>query len=74
MRTTLNLDDDLLRVLRSIAADEERTIGEVVSEMIRRALRPEVPDLEAGGFPVFEVSDGAPRLTPEQVREALEEG
>lgn len=74
MRTTVNLDDDLLRVLRSIAEEEERTISEVVSELVRKALRPDVPELREDGFPVFEVSDDAPPMTPEQVREALEEG
>jgi hypothetical protein len=73
MRTTLNLDDDLLRVLRSIAEGEERSIGEVASDLIRRALRPEVPNIAVDGFPVFEVSEEAEPLTPERVREALEE-
>jgi hypothetical protein len=73
MRTTLNLDDDLLRVLRSIAQGEDRTVSEVASDLIRRALRPEVPDIDVNGFPVFEVSEQAELLTPDQVREALEE-
>ncbi|MGH3822874.1 MAG: hypothetical protein ACRDRA_08585 [Pseudonocardiaceae bacterium] len=38
MRTTLNLDDDVLLAVRERAHRERRTIGEVLSELARQAL------------------------------------
>ncbi len=74
MRTTLQIDEDVLRVARSLARSEGRTLGEVVSELARKGLRPtraRRPD--PTGFPTFDVPEDAPPLTPEMVREALEE-
>jgi hypothetical protein len=73
MRTTLKIDDEILRVARSIASEQNKTIGEVISELARRGLRPSVPSRMRHGFPVFDVSQEAPPLTPEMVRQALEE-
>lgn len=38
MRTTLNLDDDVLLAVRERARRERRTAGEVLSELARHAL------------------------------------
>jgi hypothetical protein len=38
MRTTLRLDDDVLMVVRERARREQRTAGEVLSELARQAL------------------------------------
>jgi hypothetical protein len=38
MRTTLDIADDVLRAAREQARRERRTIGEVVSDLARRAL------------------------------------
>jgi hypothetical protein len=74
MRTTLNLDDDVLRTARAIARADGRALGDVVSELMRRGLRPIEPRLaDEHGFPVFEVSREAAPITDEMVRAALEE-
>ena len=39
-RTTIALDDDLLRRLKETAARERRTVGEVVNDLLRQALAP----------------------------------
>ncbi|GLK48397.1 hypothetical protein GCM10017620_13700 [Brevundimonas intermedia] len=39
MRTTLAIDDDVLNAARAIAVHQDRTVGEVVSELARQALR-----------------------------------
>lgn len=39
MRTTLNIDTDVLTVAKEIARRERKTAGECVSELIREALR-----------------------------------
>jgi hypothetical protein len=39
MRTTLNLDQDVAEAARAIADRDERTLGEVVSDLARQSLR-----------------------------------
>lgn len=74
MRTTLNLDPDVLRAVRHLARSQGRSLGDVVSELARRGLQPR-PEFayEDADFPVFQVRENAPPLTPEMVDEALEE-
>ncbi len=74
MRTTLNLDDDVLRALRSIAAERGESLGSVVSDLVRKALRPPPHTEYDRGFPVFQVREGAPPITPEMVDAAFEDG
>lgn len=38
MRTTLTIDDDVLLAARDLAKREARTVGEVLSDLARRAL------------------------------------
>jgi hypothetical protein len=44
MRTTLNLDDDVLRAVKEIARLRDSTAGEVLSELARAALATEHPE------------------------------
>lgn len=44
MRTTLNLDDDVLLAAKDRARREHRSIGEVISELARQALTRPTPD------------------------------
>lgn len=67
MRTTLNIDDDVVAAGRELAAGERRSLGSVVSELA--PARVEVAD----GLPVIRVPAGAPPITPEMVRRALDE-
>ncbi len=73
MRTTLNLDPDVLRVTRHLAREQGRSLGDVVSELVRRGLQPRDEIRYAGDFPVFQVREGTPPLTPDMVDEAHEE-
>ena len=38
MRTTLDIDDDVLRAARDLARRERKTAGRVISELARKAL------------------------------------
>lgn len=38
MRTTLDIDDDVLRAAKELARREKKTAGAVISELTRRAL------------------------------------
>lgn len=66
MRTTLDLDENLLAIARVRAKERGISLGAAVSEMMRQGLR--VP-VQAGrsGFPVFEPPPGAPVVTDELV-------
>ena len=39
MRTTLAIDDDVLNAAKAIAVHQDRTIGDVVSDLARQALQ-----------------------------------
>ena len=79
MRTTLNLDADVHRAVKSLARERGESFGAVASALIRRALRPRRTATSSGpvsrisGFPVVDVPEDAPPITPEMVAEALED-
>jgi hypothetical protein len=72
VRTTLELDDDVVAAARELAAGERRSLGSVISELARRGLTPARVEV-AGDLPVIRVPAGAPPITPEMVRRALDE-
>jgi hypothetical protein len=72
MRTTLELDDDVVAAARELAAAERRSLGAVISELARRGLTPARVESE-DGLPVIRVPAGSPPITPEMVRRALDE-
>ncbi len=72
MRTTLELDDDVLAAARELAAEGRRSLGAVISDLARRGLTP--ARIEADGdLPVIRVPAGTPAITPQMVRRALDE-
>lgn len=72
MRTTLEIDDDVLAAARSIAAEREISLGSAVTDLARRGLRVTVTGFD-DDLPVFAVAPDAPPITPEAVRAALDE-
>jgi hypothetical protein len=74
VRTTLQLDDDVYELARSLAAAEGKSLGEVVSRLARSGLAPKVGVRERNGFLVFDVRGDAKPITPEMVKRALEDG
>ena len=53
MRTTLDLDEDILLAAKALAQAHERTMGMVVSELCRKSLRPAKPSRTRNGVPLF---------------------
>ena len=72
MRTTLDLDDDVVAAARELATEQRRSLGSVVSELARRGLTPARVDTEDGA-PVIRVPSGSPPITAAMVRRALDE-
>jgi hypothetical protein len=73
VRTTLKIDDDVYQAARSIAMAENKTIGEIISALLRKALLTKDYRQDAEDIPSFRVSESAPPLTLEMVREADED-
>lgn len=53
MRTTLAIDDDVLTAARQLAEQQHRTVGDVISDLARRALRRPVKMGERNGIPLL---------------------
>jgi hypothetical protein len=72
VRTTLELDDDLVAAAREMAAAERRSLGSVISDLARRGLTPARVEVD-GDLPVVRVPAGTPAITAEMVRRAVDE-
>ena len=59
MRTTLELDDDILQVAKELAQRQGKTAGQMVSELVRKALEPGAPPRKRNGVPLFTPRPGA---------------
>ena len=74
MRTTLSIDDDVLSAAKEMAEMENRSVGEVISALARRALSPAESKLKTrNGVPLLPVRKAAPRITSELVHQLREE-
>lgn len=81
MRTTLDIDDDVLAIAKDLAKTRKSTAGEVISDLVRKALTTPADLAEAtgpggtilkGGWYV-RPSRGGPPVTSELVQRLLEE-
>ena len=61
MRTTLNLDEDVLEVAKQLARQRGTTAGQVLSELVRQALEPKSRPKMRNGVPLFVPKRGAPK-------------
>ena len=60
MRTTLNLDEDVLLAARELAALRGGTMGQIVSELARKGLKPAAkPTATRNGVPLLPPRDDA---------------
>jgi hypothetical protein len=73
MRTTIDLDDEILRVIKDLSRERSQTMGHVLSELARKALQPaEAPQVFRNGIPLLPRLPGAKPVTSEAVKELLE--
>lgn len=73
MRTTLDIDPDILAAARSLAAQRKQSLGKTISELVRQALVPVRRGKRRNGVPLFPVRPGAPPVTLDLVN-ALRDG
>lgn len=75
MRTTLDIDGDLLLAAKELASLHGKTTGQIVSELLRKALQgPAAPGRRVrNGVPLIRRRPGAPVLTMALVNELRDE-
>ena len=61
MRTTLDLDEDILQATKEIAAARRTTAGKVLSDLARKALAPARASQVRNGVPLLPRRPGAAR-------------
>jgi hypothetical protein len=69
MRTTLNLDDDVLEIVAEYAESRSLSIGRAVSELVRKGLGAKHPIRVVNGVRVFDLPPGSRKVTSRKVRE-----
>ena len=74
MRTTVNIDDDVLRAAKELARLSGRTLGEVLSDLVREALSSGAEEATMrNGVPMLEPVPGARMVTSKDVSLLLNE-
>jgi hypothetical protein len=74
MRTTLNLDDDILEHAARHAELRGVSLSKSVSDLMRRGLHSPTPSSNRDGIVVFQLPADSPRVTTEAVRRIETEG
>jgi len=73
MRTTLDIDEDVLQAVKEIGAMRCKTAGQVLSELARKGLTPSRSPRVRNGVPLLPHRPGAPILTGERGNQLLGE-
>ena len=74
MRTTLNLDEDVLDLANRQAKLRGVSLGKTVSDLLRRGLSAATASEDKGGIVVFKLPADSPPVTTEEVRRLETEG
>jgi hypothetical protein len=73
MRTTMNIDDEALRLARELAEQRRISIGDAASFLIKRGLAVALPHRERNGFALFSVEPGTLPFGPVEVERAVQQ-
>ena len=74
VRTTLDLDPDVLQAAKELAAVRGTTAGKVISDLVRKALEPADTAKVRNGVPLMPRRPaGSPPITVEFVEDVLDE-
>ena len=73
MRTTLDMEDDVLLAVKQLSRQRHETAGRLMSELVRKALRTKVKGRERNGVPLFPASPHAGGITMELVNRLRDE-
>jgi hypothetical protein len=73
MRTTLDIQDDVLLATKAIARQRGISTGQVLSELARQALTQQPATAERNSIPLFPIQPGAGPVTLELVNQLRDE-
>jgi hypothetical protein len=73
MRTTLNLEDDVVQMVRSYAESRSLSLGKAVCELVRMGFRPPMRTRIVNGIHVVDLPPDSPRITTQRVKELMDE-
>jgi len=73
MRTTLDLEEDVLLAAKEIARQRGVTVGKVMSELVRQALLQKVAGATRDDLPIFPIQPDARIVTLELVNKLRNE-
>ena len=74
MRTTLNLEDDVLREVKRYAKSRSVALGKVASQLVRRGLAAPPATRTVNGLRVFDLPASSPPVTTSDVSRLEDEG
>ena len=73
MRTTLDIDPDILGLAKELAQQRNTSAGKVISDIVREALKPKKAPKYRNGIELIEPCPGAPPMTLEMVNRLRDE-
>lgn len=75
MRTTLDIDDDVLHAVKELGGLQKKTAGQLLSELARKALAPtsHARSRVRNGVPLLPSRPGAPIMTMAEVNRLRDE-
>jgi hypothetical protein len=74
MRTTIDLPEDLILVTKQMAQSRHSTMGQIVSELLRKAMAPSGSPKIRNGFQLLEPKAGAAKPSLALVNRLRDEG
>ena len=73
MRTTLAIDDDVLLAAKALADQQDRSVGQIISDLARRSLRRPQGGGERNGIPLLAPRPNSVPVTLETVNALRDE-
>jgi hypothetical protein len=73
MRTTLDIEADVLQAAKDLARQRGVSIGKVISDLARQSLMPSIPGQLRNDVPLFPVQPGAQVVTAELINQLRDE-
>ena len=68
MRTTIQLDDDVYELVRRLANNRKVSLGQAVSDLVRKGLSTQGRIRSEQGLVVFDLPEDSPLVTMEDVK------
>lgn len=69
MRTTLNLDEDVLQMIRDYSEARSLAMGKAASELLRKGFHSPTPTRLVNGIVVFDLPSDEPTITSQRIKQ-----